>query len=172
MQEMELEEQERKARWVNLMERMETARIRRETKLDQRQRRIDLGLGYIIYCCRRFAYRSQSDLASLISSSQSTVSKWERNERLPSLSALGLSARAMGLELIIGLRDPGASTSEEEFVLLAAYQGEGRMAELDLFYDRYQNDYIPPRPWRAEIEARAALPNHLRSSKLRFRKRR
>ena len=166
MQDMELEEREQKARWVNLLERMETARIRREAKLDQQQRRVDMGLGYIIYCCRRFARRSQSDLAARISSSQSTVSKWERGERLPSLSALGLAADAMDLELILGLRDPHAFVAEEEFVLLATYRGEGRVPDLDLFHDRYQNDYIAPRPWRAEIEAQAE--RHRQAPRLRF----
>ncbi|MEA2451471.1 MAG: hypothetical protein QOG04_181 [Actinomycetota bacterium] len=152
---MEEDEQERKKEWARFLNRIEKERKQKMWRLSQEQHRADLGLGYLVYCARRFSRLSQGRLATKINATQPSVSNWELGKRLPSLTALELVADAAGLELVIGLRDPGAPDLDKEFVVLGVCRDEGRVTELELFYDRYSNDYIPARPWRAEVEKMA-----------------
>lgn len=158
MSELNPEEEEARAKWRRLLDRREAAAERRDRWLEQTQRRVDLRLGYLVYCIRRFSGRSQGDLAQRIGATQSSVSKWERGERLPSLSTLSMAADSVGLELVVGLRDPHANDVASEFLLLTTYRGEGQMVELDIFFDSYAGDYVPARPWRARLEAMNSKP--------------
>lgn len=149
---------EARLKWLRVVDRMERAAQERAHRLDQAIHRMDLRLGYVMHCIRQFACKSQADLARMIGVTQSSLSKWERGERLPSLSTLAMAADAAGLELLFGLRDPDAREAADEFVLLATYRGEGPMVELEIFLDKFANRYVPARPWRAEIEAKLARP--------------
>ena len=124
----------------------EKARDRRQLDRDFNQR--DRGLGYLIYCARRYKRFSQGALARRINRSHSSLSRWESNTRVPSFTDMQFIAEECDLELMIGLRTQDTG----EIVVLAVCFDDWPLNEMLLLEDKFRNDFIPPLPWRKQLE--------------------
>jgi len=67
-----------------------------------------LGAGEIVLTARELAGYSQRRLATELGSSQPAVAAIESGKRMPTIRTLIRVAEAAGLELVVGLRRPGA----------------------------------------------------------------
>jgi transcriptional regulator with XRE-family HTH domain len=84
--------------------RRERERARDERRKLHAMRQQDMGLGYLVYCARRWGRLSQTDLARDMGTTRQNVSRWERGDRAPSLWKLQWIAEQADLDLVIGMR--------------------------------------------------------------------
>ena len=69
-----------------------------------------LGVGEVILSARELSGLSQRILAARAGTSQAAVTEIETGKRLPTIRTLMRLVDAAGLELVVGLRRPGAAT--------------------------------------------------------------
>jgi len=114
-----------------------------------------MGLGYLIYCARRWARKSQTDLARAMGTSRQNISRWERGDRAPSLWKLQWVADMAELDLVIGLRSRKVSRKtgekEGEYIALGTYWHQPPLDYIELELDRYKDDPLRARLWRVRL---------------------
>lgn len=128
--------------------RWERAKAGRDQRAERRQRQRDMGLGYLIYACRRGTRRSQRTFAQRMEVSPAAVCRWESGTRLPSIKMLQRAAHQARQELMVGLWDP----KKEEITFLAVIDDELPLSELEMIKDPYKDDLLKPVPWRKRLE--------------------
>jgi transcriptional regulator with XRE-family HTH domain len=69
-----------------------------------------LGVGEVVLSARELAGLSQRVLAARAGTSQAAITEIETGKRLPTIRTLMRLVDAAGLELVVGLRRPGAAT--------------------------------------------------------------
>jgi transcriptional regulator with XRE-family HTH domain len=143
-----------KVKLITYLDELERRQARKERKDERTCHQRDIGLGYLIWAARRFRGINKVDLARKIGASPAAMSRWEAGTRVPSYLTLQTIGDECGLDLVIGLR----SRKDGEFVVLGECFDEGPMMELRLLADRYENVYLPPAKWRAEVERMMEQP--------------
>jgi transcriptional regulator with XRE-family HTH domain len=90
--------------------------------------RLDDDLGTVIREARRFADLSQADLAAVIGTTQSAVSRWERGHESPRPESLVTILRACGYEADLVLRPRDMGVDRGQIRAMLATTPEGRLA--------------------------------------------
>ena len=139
---------DREAQIRKVIVRWERQRAARDRRDERRQRQRDMGLGYLIYACRRGTRRSQRTFAERMEVSPGAVCRWESGTRVPGLKMLQRAAQQDRKELMVGLWDP----KKEEVTFLAVIHDELPMSELEMIKDPYGSDLLHPVPWRKRLE--------------------